>query len=100
MPVGIPYNSPPQALDTVVIAANPFISWMRQIDSSNNPGLHKNYDYNRLPPRRDRLDEWFFATASVVRISGDMALVQADKLGKKQLPVKCLRVLERAVSEQ
>lgn len=91
----LPYDTPPQPGDTVVIAASPFIRWMMQQDKAKNPEYARRYSYDRLPPRKDKLDKWFWATCIVVQLKPPMATLKADGLGTKQLPIECLRVLKR-----
>lgn len=94
-PESLDYYTPPQPGDTVVIAATPFVHWMYQQDKAKNPEYAKRYDYNHLPPRKDKLDKWLWATCTVVQSKPPMAVVKTDELGTRQLPIECLRILKR-----
>ena len=86
------YYDPPQVGDTVVIAATPFIVWLIELDKSQGFG---SYDYQRLPPRADKLDRWLWTAATVIKLKPPSATLKASGLGVKDIPISCLRVLRR-----
>lgn len=90
----IPYYSPPRPGDIVLIAATPFVDWLREIDFARDPEFFKFYRYDLLPARSDHLDRWLWAKSRVVQIEGCVARLRSPTLGEANIPIHCLRVLE------
>lgn len=82
-----------------MIATTPFINWLQKIDFQRDPEFFKRYRYDLLPDRPDSLDRWLWETSEVLEITGSRAKLKS-RLGIKEIPVHCLRVLERITHEK